>query len=79
MIARGALDGLAQDVAELHVLAGARLHDLAVGAEDAAEGDVFAAHDRAHAARDLEDLLEMERLRGAGDIQISSGFQRSMR
>ena len=53
---------------KLHVVAGAGLHQLAVLAEDRAEGDVLEIAGLAPAGGGGEDLAEMELLRHADDI-----------
>ena len=65
---RGAFDGLGEHVGELHVVAGAGLHQLAVLAEDRTEGDVLEIPGFAPARGGFEDLAEMQLLRHADDI-----------
>ena len=59
----GAFDGFVEQVAQRDVFARARAHDLAVLAEDRAEGNVRQRHRVTHAPHDGVDLLEVQRLR----------------
>ena len=63
----GALDGLIEQIAQRHILARTRFHQLAIVAENAAKGDVAKIGRVTFAPRDLEDLLEMQSLRRADD------------
>ena len=63
-----ALDGFIEHVAQRHIVARARLHQFAVFAENAAEGNVAEIGRVTFAPRDLENLFEMQNLRRADHV-----------
>ena len=71
----GARDRFIEHVAQRHVLARARLHQFAVFAQNAAESDVAKIGGVTFAARDLENLFEMQSLRRADDVPNGVALQ----
>ena len=70
----GTLDRLVQELGEPNRLARTGPHDLAVFAQDAAEGDMLQIRSYPHLPGGSEDLLKMERLRSAHHVPDRGGI-----
>ena len=71
----GALAGFFEKITQRDVLAGARLHEFPVFAENAAKRDVAQIRRVTFASRDLENLFEMQNLRRADHVPNCVRFQ----